>query len=223
MTAPWTPATSQSDSASPTTSPPSAASNGQPRPTMAFAPNPNASRSQMAPPPPHNSLNRSGRIRHFTFVPFSALLKGSASSSFTISTCHPPATFLAICSITVSLLSNQFEKLLVSLTNTKINRMNEETQKALTGQASAFSLGAATGAITKHATQSSGRGALAATVGSAVGAAAASGAGVGGSIAAGTAVVTAKVAVVAAAGAAAAPFLLAAGAGYGIYRLFRKS
>ena len=100
--------------------------------------------------------------------------------------------------------------------------MKHETKEQIAGQTAAFSIGAITGAITKHAQTPHGRGAFAATVGSAIGAAGATGAGVGGSIAAGAAVVTAKVAVVAAAGAAAAPFVAAAAVGYGLFKLIKK-
>lgn len=97
-------------------------------------------------------------------------------------------------------------------------------KKTALTNAAALGIGGAVGALTKHAAKPGPgtRDSLAVQVGSAVGAAAASGAGFGGSIAAGTAIVTAKVAVVVAAGAAAAPFVLAAGAGYGLYRLFKE-
>jgi hypothetical protein len=103
--------------------------------------------------------------------------------------------------------------------------MDDSTKDSLAINTTAAVLGAAAGAISKHAVTPTGHhGRLAMQVGSAVGAAAATGAGVSGSVAAGAAVVTAKVAAVAAAGAAAAPFVLAAGAlgalGYGLFKLF---
>lgn len=101
--------------------------------------------------------------------------------------------------------------------------MKQSLKDQMVGQSAALTLGAAAGAITKHAiTPSHGRGALAMQVGSAVGAASAAGAGLSGSMAAGAAVVTAKVATVAAFGVAAAPLLVAAGAGYGLYKFFKS-
>ena len=100
---------------------------------------------------------------------------------------------------------------------------DEIKEKAL-AQTAAMGMGAAFGALTKHAvTPSRGaRGGMAIQIGSAMGAAAASGAGVSGTVAAGAAVVTAKLGVVAVVGVAAAPYVAVAAVGYGIYRLFRK-
>lgn len=102
---------------------------------------------------------------------------------------------------------------------------SDKIKKAALTNAAALGLGGAVGALTKHAAKPGPgtRNSLAIQVGSAMGAAAAGGAGLGGSLAVGTAIVTAKVAVVVATGAAAAPFVLAAGVGYGLYRLFKKS
>lgn len=105
--------------------------------------------------------------------------------------------------------------------------MNEKLKESAQLNAGTFAFGTTVGALT-HKTITAQQthlwrsGGLAAQVGSAVGVAAAGGAGVGGSVAAGAAVITAKVAAVAAFGAAAAPFVLTAGAGYGIYQLLKK-
>jgi hypothetical protein len=105
--------------------------------------------------------------------------------------------------------------------------MTTQTEEKILSQYAALTAGAAVGVVTKHASTSlRGPGALAAQVGSAIGAAAASGAGLSGSVAAGGAVVAAKVAVVSTLGSAAvvaaAPFAMAAGAGYGFYLLLKK-
>ncbi len=101
---------------------------------------------------------------------------------------------------------------------------SNKIKNAVLTNTAALGIGGAVGALTKHVAKPGPgtRNSLAIQVGSAVGAAAASGAGLSGSIAAGTAIITAKVAAVAVAGAAAAPFVLAAGVGYGLYRLFKK-
>lgn len=106
-----------------------------------------------------------------------------------------------------------------------MNQTTPTVTDAAAKQAAALTLGIVDGAVFKHASvfrPTPAGGSFAMTVGSAIGAAGASGAGIGGSLTAGAAVVTAKVAAAAAIGAAAAPFLLAAGAGYGLYRLFKK-
>jgi hypothetical protein len=97
-------------------------------------------------------------------------------------------------------------------------------------QGMGLAVGAAVGAIKKHAiTPKSGRGALGLQIGSAMGAAAVGGAGVGGTLSAGAAVVTAKAAVVAAATAAgvtaAAPVVVCiaavGGVAYGARKLYK--
>jgi hypothetical protein len=100
--------------------------------------------------------------------------------------------------------------------------MEAETEKTITDQATALSLGAAYGAITKHPLTTHGPGAFAAAVGSAMGVAGASGAGIGGTLSAGATVIAAKAAVVATVGAAVFPIVLAAGAGFGLYKLAKK-
>lgn len=91
--------------------------------------------------------------------------------------------------------------------------------------AGSLAIGAVAGALSKQTVtphSSIQRGAFAAQIGSAVGAAAANGAGIGGSLAAGATVVTAKAAAAAAVGAAALPYVAAAAAGYGLYKLIKK-
>ena len=104
----------------------------------------------------------------------------------------------------------------------------DKVKDAAAKQAASFGIGAAFGALTKHAAnQPKGpHRSLALQIGSAVGAAAVGGAGLTGSVAAGTAVITAQVAAVTTATTAAvtvaAPFVAAAAVGYGIYWLWKK-
>lgn len=100
----------------------------------------------------------------------------------------------------------------------------EKVKETAIAQAALLGVGAGIGALTKHAIKPrpGAHGALVSQVGSTIGAAMRNGAGLGGSLAAGAAVVTAKLGVVAVIGVAAAPYLAAAGAGYGIYRLWKK-
>jgi len=101
-----------------------------------------------------------------------------------------------------------------------MNNQTTSTGEKIGIQAAGLALGAASGAVTKHVLKPlPGRGPnLAAQVGSAMGAAAATGAAVTGSLSAGAAILTAKVVAVATIG---APLAIAAGVGYGIYRLFK--
>ncbi len=100
----------------------------------------------------------------------------------------------------------------------------EKVKETAIAQAALLGVGAGIGALTKHAIKPrpGAHGALVSQVGSTIGAAMRNGAGLGGSLAAGAAVVTAKVAIVTTVGVAVAPFVLAAGAGYGIYKLWKK-
>jgi len=109
--------------------------------------------------------------------------------------------------------------------------VDEASRKRLTNlavkQGAPLAAGVVMGAIAKHTItpRPHSRGGLPLQVGSAIGAAAANGAGASGALVAGASVVTAKVAAVTAAASAGAvavaPFVAAAGAVYGVYRLFK--
>jgi|JI10StandDraft_1071094.scaffolds.fasta_scaffold308226_2 hypothetical protein len=106
--------------------------------------------------------------------------------------------------------------------------LSKEAKDAIVMQGASAALGTVMGAVTKQTItrRTNPATGIAAQVGSAVGSAAARGAGVSGSLAAGAAVVTGKVAAVTVVATAAAPFVIGAaivgGAGYGIYRLFKR-
>ena len=99
----------------------------------------------------------------------------------------------------------------------------DKLKETVIANGAAFGISAAIGAHTKHAVNPAihGRFSGVEKLGSQLGAAIANGT-LGSSIAAGTTIVAAKVAAVAAVGVAAAPFVAAAGVGYGLYRLGKK-